>query len=425
MTTAPSRPLADGAPAPAGLRPSAAAWTRSRASPWTDTSCGSPAGCGSAPSAWPGSPAASAAPAGSHPPASPARRRRPALRPGHAAVRQRGEFPGGCLLGGPLPAPRPVPGPIDPQPIDGWAFSISHRYCPDCLAGDGSPVQQQYGGPWQKIWHLPATSTCPRHQRFLREGCPQPHPGSQAIWRPPGWLLIAFPSAVGLHPAQCRRPLGIGGHRSACGMRLDEPDGDRLPRPSQGILDAQQALLALLGPQYPAGDAARAFTDLRVISALLCRSWPLGQDLMDSRLAAAVSEHVRQAQHRIPPGPGPAARQPPRNRRAADRSRCGQGQRRPARHPGTPRAARRCGHPCPGLDTGPRPAPVRMLTSPARSCRAAGRGPEACPRHLENSAANQHPLCTCRGGNHRDQVATVAIRLSGDGLMPGKNVSSL
>ena len=42
-----------------------------------------------------------------------------------------------------------------------------------------------------------------------------------------------------------------------------------------------------------AEDAARAFTDLRVISALLCRSWPLSQDLMDSRLAAAVSEHVR------------------------------------------------------------------------------------------------------------------------------------
>jgi len=181
-----------------------------------------------------------------------------------------------------------------PQPIDGWAFSISHRYCPDCLAGDGSPVQQQYGGTWQKIWHLPIIFTCPRHQRFLREDCPQPHPGSQPVWRPPAWLLIAFPSAVGLHPAQCRRPLGIGGHRSACGIRLDEPGEDRLPRPSQRILDAQQALLALLSPQHPAQDAARTFTDLRVISALLCRSWPLGQDLMDPPLAAAVSGHVRQ-----------------------------------------------------------------------------------------------------------------------------------
>jgi hypothetical protein len=179
-----------------------------------------------------------------------------------------------------------------PRPIDDWAFSTSHRYCPDCLAGDGSPVQQQYGGPWQKAWHLPVTFACPRHQRFLREGCPQPHPGSQAVWRPPAWLLIAFPSAAGLHPAQCRRPLGIGGHRSACGTRLDEPGEDH-PHPSQGIIEAQQALLAMLSPQHPAEDAARTFTDLRVVSALLCRSWPLGQDLMDSPLATAVSEHIR------------------------------------------------------------------------------------------------------------------------------------
>ena len=77
-------------------------------------------------------------------------------------------------------------------------------------------------------------------------------------------------------------------------MRLDQPGEDRLPRPSQGILDAQQALHAMLSPQHPAEDATRTFTDLRVISALLCRSWPLGQDLMHSRLAAAVSDHVRQ-----------------------------------------------------------------------------------------------------------------------------------
>jgi hypothetical protein len=190
----------------------------------------------------------------------------------------------------PLARSRAWPG----QPIDSWAFSIGHRYCPDCLAGDGSPLQQQYGGPWKKTWHLPVTFTCPRHQRFLSEGCPQPHPGSQPIWRPTTCLLIAFPSASGLHPAQCRQPMEHGRPRSACGMRLDEPGEDHIPRPGQDILHLQQALLALLSPQHPAGDAARTFTDLRVISALLCRSWPLGQDLMDSRLAAAVSEHVRQ-----------------------------------------------------------------------------------------------------------------------------------
>ena len=111
-------------------------------------------------------------------------------------------------------------------------------------------------------------------------------------------------------------------------------------------MDAQQALLALLSPQSPTGDAARAFTDLRVISALLCRSWPLGQDLMDSRLAAAVSEHVRQlntgfhlALDRRPDSLLATAGLLSRSRAVRDSANC--------KAPGPPGAARRCGHPCP------------------------------------------------------------------------------
>src|SRR5215469_3724260 len=47
---------------------------------------------------------------------------------------------------------------------DGWLFATGHRYCPDCLAGDGSPVQRQYGGAWKKIWHLPIAFACPQHR---------------------------------------------------------------------------------------------------------------------------------------------------------------------------------------------------------------------------------------------------------------------
>ena len=99
-----------------------------------------------------------------------------------------------------------------------------------------------------------------------------------------------------LHPAQCRMPLQAGRagrHRASCGTRLDQASEDDLPRPSADTLNAQQGILDRLSQQYPAGDAACAFTDLRMITALLCLSWPLGQDLMDPSLAAAVSEHVR------------------------------------------------------------------------------------------------------------------------------------
>jgi TniQ len=44
-----------------------------------------------------------------------------------------------------------------------WILSRSTRYCPQCLAGDpGSPVQQQLGGAWSRLWRLPVTFACPR-----------------------------------------------------------------------------------------------------------------------------------------------------------------------------------------------------------------------------------------------------------------------
>ena len=195
------------------------------------------------------------------------------------------------------PITRSRTGEGPPLILDDWLLATSPRYCPDCLAGDGSPVQRQHGGPWKMTWHLPIAFACPQHHRFLREGCPRPHPASPGAPR-----LIAFPAASALHPAQCRMPLQPGraaGNRPSCGTRLDQPGdldqpgGNDLRRPSADTLNTQQGLLALLSPQHPAEDAARAFTDLRMITALLCLSWPLGQDLMDPGLTAAVSRHVR------------------------------------------------------------------------------------------------------------------------------------
>ena len=189
------------------------------------------------------------------------------------------------------PVARSRTGPGPPLIFDDWLLAASSRYCPGCLAGDGTPIQQQYGGPWKMAWHLPVAFACPRHRRFLREGCPRPHPSG-----PGAAQLIDHPGMGPLHPAQCRMPLQAGRagrHRASCGTRLDQASEDDLPRPSADTLNAQQGILDRLSQQYPAGDAACAFTDLRMITALLCLSWPLGQDLMDPSLAAAVSEHVR------------------------------------------------------------------------------------------------------------------------------------
>ena len=189
------------------------------------------------------------------------------------------------------PVARSRAGPGPPVILDGLLLATSPRYCPDCLAGDGTPIQQQYGGPWKMTWQLPVAFACPQHHRFLREGCPRPHPASPAATQ-----LIDRPGAGPLHPAQCRMPLQTdraGRTRASCGTRLDQAGEDDLLRPGAGTLNAQQALLTRLSQQHPAEDAARAFTDLRMITALLCMSWPLGQDLMDPGLVTAVSEHVR------------------------------------------------------------------------------------------------------------------------------------
>jgi hypothetical protein len=174
--------------------------------------------------------------------------------------------------------------------LDGWLLSSILRYCPDCLAGDGGPVQQEYGGPWQRTWHLPFTFACVRHRQFLRQDCPEGHSGDR-----PRWQLIPYPSGTGLHPLQCRLPLQpgkTGRHRSSCGVRLDQVGDDDRPRPSPEALNLQERLLGLLGPKHPAEEAAYTFADLRLISTFLCRSWPVGERFVDPALTSAVAEHV-------------------------------------------------------------------------------------------------------------------------------------
>lgn len=182
-----------------------------------------------------------------------------------------------------------------PRPShEDWLFNDIPRYCPQCLAGDRSTVQQQYGGPWKTIWHLPIVFACPDHEVFLQHGCPQGHPLGQAATT----QLITRAADSTLHPAQCRRPdpgqpASRGRKGRSCGARLDQSGGPGPPRPSTSMLKTQRRLLDLLGPGHPAEEAASHFTDLRVVTALLCTTWPSGRDMIDPDVRGTVDEHVR------------------------------------------------------------------------------------------------------------------------------------
>jgi hypothetical protein len=198
-----------------------------------------------------------------------------------------------------------------PQHED-WLFNDIPRYCPQCLVGDRSSVQQDYGGPWKTTWHLPITFACPDHELFLQHGCPLGHPPGRAA------QLIAQAADSTLHPAQCRhpdpdQPASRGRKGRSCGAHLDQPEGPGPPRPSTSMLKTQRRLLDLLGPSHPAEEAAARFTDLRVVTALLCTTWPSGRDMIGPGARSAVDEHVRA----LSAGSRQAFDRPPRDPAAA------------------------------------------------------------------------------------------------------------
>jgi hypothetical protein len=200
------------------------------------------------------------------------------------------------------PAP-PASGRQDRRRLNGQAIlAPATRYCPGCLAGDGSAIQQSLGGPWLKAWHLPVVFACPAHGQLLEHLCPGC--GQAVRGRRPGteYSLLPAPRVAGLHPAQCRTELTPArGHGlpGCCQARLDAPGGHREASP--GLITVQGKILDLLRPGGPghtlsAGQPASPpgyFADLRVIANLTCSTWPAARDLSPAGpIADAIDEHV-------------------------------------------------------------------------------------------------------------------------------------
>lgn len=205
----------------------------------------------------------------------------------------------------PWAAPRVTADQWGPRSLGGpWVFTSATRYCPQCLTGDGSPIQQ-HGGAWQKAWRLPVVFTCPVHRRLLEHLCPScRQPAMSAAPGAPAWLIPrAFDG--GLHPAQCRaalKPQAAGRHARPCGARLDAPARDREDHlATDDLLTTQDRLLQLLSPAEPAGiisvgqpaTPAQYFADLRLVCSLLNGAWPHSQNLITGPgMAESLDQHI-------------------------------------------------------------------------------------------------------------------------------------
>src|SRR5260370_1454391 len=175
------------------------------------------------------------------------------------------------------------------------------RYCPECLAGDGSAIQESFGGPWLKAWHLPVVFACPAHRRLLEHLCPEC--GQVIRGRRPGRNAALLPAmlASGLHPAQYRTEIaqGTGRRPPCCGTRLDQ-DSQRRPA-GPGLIVLQDKILGLLDPAGPAATLsagmppppASYFSDLRALALLACSTWPAARHLSpDEDAASAIDPHI-------------------------------------------------------------------------------------------------------------------------------------
>lgn len=166
-----------------------------------------------------------------------------------------------------------------------WVLQPSSRYCPQCLAGDGTTIQNLHGGSWRRTWRLGVTFACLHHQRLLLTTCPSC--AKPASHRSLGESLIPRERVV-LHPAQCRSVVDIIGRRRQrlCEARLDELPPEN-PDIDGRFLALQQRIFDMLDPTSPTTTTVlgqttpvvRYFADLRLISTLIQTSWDRAREV--------------------------------------------------------------------------------------------------------------------------------------------------
>lgn len=179
--------------------------------------------------------------------------------------------------------------------LKNWVFLDSARYCPECLAGDGTQIQQLHGGAWQIRRRLPIVFACLRHRRMLHHICPDCRQPVLAQGRT-ARTLIPMPNTI-LHPAQCRN---LDQHRQprtarTCGARLDQfshSAGTDPPMLSE-LLKLQRSLIPRLhnGRREPGQDNPRYFLDLICLFALIKLSWPAASGWDLTPAATATVDH--------------------------------------------------------------------------------------------------------------------------------------
>ncbi len=191
-----------------------------------------------------------------------------------------------------------------------WAYFRSTRYCPHCLAGDGSEIQRLHGGSWQRLWRLPVVFACPKHHCFLQNRCPACDQLVQFTARTRS--LIPRPGDASLRPAQCRAIAGSS--RSdrvpACGYSLDST----LPNTASPLDDRSRSALLCLQSRFHAlltaadietthsigmsVSTSQYFMDLRTLMALIFVSWPAGRSYATTPSLASALDAEAERRHK-------------------------------------------------------------------------------------------------------------------------------